>query len=372
MNVMPDRNETLLIRAAVGDREAALAAWHAWRDAVDFDRVDGESVRIVPLLYRNLVRLGVPTAQVARYGSVYRHSWASNRLAFLASARALAALREAGIPTLLLKGAALTILHYRDVGVRSMGDVDALVPPARIGEAAAVLERLGWIATPRASPTRLTPAWIATHYSAGFGDDKGREIDLHWYASADARWPGIDDELWGAAVPVEFEGVPTLALSPTDLLYNVLAHGYASFALHIRWAADATTILANAGGEIDWARFVRLAETRRLVLPVLASLSWVRAELGAAVPDHALRALANAKVTRVDRLEFAHRNSADPFTLGKVLLRHWCWHRRASEAQAPAALVLGFPAYLGRYYGTPDARKVAGLLLRRGLARVRG
>lgn len=370
MNALPDARETLLIRAATGSGPSAVAAWEKWRDSGDFDALDGESVRIVPLLYRNLLRLGVQAPELVRYGSVYRHSWAANRLAFLASARALALLNDANIPTLLLKGAALTVLYYRDVGVRSMGDVDVLVPVARTADAIAALEAAGWFRDEELK-AELTAAHLSTHHSAGFADPKGREIDLHWYASADARWPGADDELWRYSLPVEFEGVATLALSPTDLLYNVLAHGYASFAGHIRWAADAATILANPGNAIDWARFVRIAETRRMVLPLIASLSWLVRELGVVVPDSALSALAKAKVNRVDRLEFEHRNAADPYTIGKVALRHWCWHRRASPVQTPLALTLGFPDYLGRYYGVESAWELPRLLLERGIARIR-
>src|SRR5690606_12069977 len=110
-----------------------------------------------------------------------------------------------------------------------------------------------------------------------------------WYATAEARWPGVDDALWRAAVPVELDGVATLALAPTDLLYNVLSHGFTSFAEHIRWAADAAMIIR--GGGIDWERFVALAIARRFVLPVSMQLRWLVTELALDIPAEAMDAL---------------------------------------------------------------------------------
>jgi hypothetical protein len=335
----PDAQETLLLSAALERGPHAIAAWQRWREANDFDGLDGESVRIVPLLYRNLARQGVPADATLRYASVYRHTWAANRLCFKACARALGLFREAGIETLLLKGAAMTLLHYRDSGVRSMADVDVLVRPERARDAAAILAAEGW-----RGPD--VGALFPMLHAAGHRDAHGHGIDLHWYAALDARWPGADAAFWEAAVPVRFEWIETRALAPTDLLYTVLAHGYGSFAPHLRWAADAATLVRDAA--IDWPRLVRLAETRRLVRAVHAQLAWLRARLGVAVPDEVMAQLASSAVPWIDRLEHAHWTSARPFTPEKVLLRLWCWYRRTTDARG-LALALGFPGWLRSY-----------------------
>ena len=364
MNVMPNDKETLLIRAATGDGEAALAAWRTWRATVDFEDVKGESYRVVPLLYRNLSRLRVPAQELTRYASVYRHNWAANGLAFKAGAQGLAQLHAAGIKTLLLKGAALAALHYRDVGVRSMADVDVLVPHAQALAAAEVLARHGWVPWPRG--TRVDQDFIAANNSVGFEDAKGRQIDLHWYVTREARTRGVDDALWAAAVPVELEGVPTLALGPTDLLYNVLAHGYMTFAEHIRWAVDVAVVVR--GGHVDWERLTRLAIERRFVLQTHALLSWTRDVLAVPVPESVLERLAKAKVPLIDRLEYAHARAEDRYTLDKVILRHWCWYRRATEARG-LGLVAGFPRYLARHFGAAELRDLPGILRDRGIRR---
>ena len=65
----------------------------------------------------------------------------------------VAALREAGVEVVALKGAALAFFHYPEPGLRPMGDLDLLLrEPRDLGRATAVLSRAGWRAlfdTPR-------------------------------------------------------------------------------------------------------------------------------------------------------------------------------------------------------------------------------
>ena len=53
---------------------------------------------------------------------------------------------RAGIECMLLKGAALTLRHYRDFGLRNMGDFDLLIHPHDIERAARLLLQNGWMA----------------------------------------------------------------------------------------------------------------------------------------------------------------------------------------------------------------------------------
>lgn len=368
MNFALSPAHRLLLRAALGEGDDALGAWRSWRDAVDFDAIDGESVRLVPLLYRNLARLGVDRAELGRYVSVYRHTWVKNRLAFATCAEAIAILEEAGIETLLLKGGALALRHYPDQGARAMLDLDVLVRPARAQEAFARLVARGWTRMGRSDLRVLRDRDMVRMNGVGLASPEGRALDLHWYAGADLRTPGADDGFWRAAVPVELAGRKTRALGPTDLLYTVVVHGFTSYERHVRWAADATMIIA--GGEVDWRRLLALAQARRMVLPLRAALGVLRDELGTAVPAEAIEAFAGARVDRVDRYEYEHRVSARPFTTSKVLLRLWTTYRRGSAAHGPA-LALGFVPYLADYYDLDDPRRALPHALSRAVQRLR-
>jgi hypothetical protein len=339
---LPDAAQRRLLEAALGEGEAAPAAHRAWRDLVDLDDVDGESYRLLPLLARNLRRQRVDDG--GRLAGLYRRNFAANALALRAAAEAIAALEAEGIRTMVLKGAALALLHYRDRGARVMGDVDVLVEPPRASAAAEVLARLGY--TPVRAADRFDAAHLARIHSCGLRDRRGRQLDLHWYASGEARRPGDDDRLWQAAVPLSLEGVATRAPCATDHLYLVCAHAFASGTSHLRWIADAAVLLR--GGDIDAGRLVALARARRWVAPLAAALRWLR-DFGLPVPPAALAALDSEPVRLLDRLELAGELAEDRFTPARVLLRLWCRHRRSSPATG-LALAAGFPAFVARAY----------------------
>jgi hypothetical protein len=364
-------DQILLLRAALADGDEALEAWRTWQARTDLDGLDAESQRLLPLLYRNLGRLGVGERATARYASVYRQSWFKNSLAFRDAAHVIDAFSAAGIDTMVLKGAALALLHYRDVGARSMADVDILVSHRRLRDALALLEAEGWTVTfYRTRPAALDPAILSIHHATRFHDKRGRPFDLHWFASQDCLVPGGDDILWQAAVPLQVSGASTRALAPTDQLYHVCAHAYLSGGAHVRWVADAVTILRTSGDRIDWSRLAALADARRLVLPLQLALGFVRAEFGAAVPAAFLDALATRPISRLDRLEHAHNMSERPYTLGKVLLRHWCRHRRSTSSQG-LMRVAAFPRFLCRTYRVHSPWRLPLLAVRRGVSRIR-
>ena len=339
---LPDETQRLLLQAALREGEGAAEAYRAWHQRVVFDEMDGESYRLLPLVARNLKRLRVDDG--GRLAGIYRRNFAANVLKLRASAAVVATLERAGIATMVLKGGALSVLHYADAGARVMGDVDLLVEPARIRAAYAALAGEGF--APVRASDRFDAAHLARIHSCGLRDRGGREIDLHWYASSEARRPGDDDRLWQAAVPLSLDGVATRAPCATDHLYLVCAHAFASGTSHLRWIADAAVLLR--GGDIDPLRLVALARARRWVAPLAAALRWLR-DFGLPVPAPALAALEAEPVPLLDRLELAGDLAEDPFTPARVLLRLWCRHRRSSPARG-LALAAAFPAFVARAY----------------------
>src|SRR5262249_57605268 len=70
---------------------------------------------------------------------VARHQWIRNRYMMETCARLMDLLGRAGIPVLLLKGAAIAAAIEADPGLRSMADCDVLVPRSRALEAAEIV-----------------------------------------------------------------------------------------------------------------------------------------------------------------------------------------------------------------------------------------
>src|ERR1019366_412296 len=140
----PTPLQALLMRAALLDGEAAFQAWRQWYGENGMERLDHGSFRLLPLLYWNLRRQAVQHPMMGILKGIHRLAWVENRLLSRGLAPALETIHGAGIPTLLLKGASLGRLHYADVGLRPMNDLDVLVPEGRTMETIRLLHDHGW------------------------------------------------------------------------------------------------------------------------------------------------------------------------------------------------------------------------------------
>ena len=240
-NCWPTSAQRLLLRAVVLRGAEALAAWQRWTQAVNLDRLDAGSIRLLPQLYRSLEREGVRDPLMSKLKGVYRHTWYGNQLRLRDTGVVLGELNRRGIEPMLLKGAALTLLHYRDSGLRPMEDVDILVRTHQWRAAVGALTDLGW--TPR---VLVTPRRVAASHAMEFADARAQRIDLHWHLLPVSCWPGADDEFWERASTTALRGVRVSVLDATDQLLHTCAHGVKwEHVPPLRWIADAALNLGD-------------------------------------------------------------------------------------------------------------------------------
>src|SRR4051794_36499031 len=104
---------------------------------------------------------------------------------------------------MLLKGASMSVLYYRDAGARPMADLDLLVRRSDLHAAIETLEAHGWR---QAEGDTRAPARAArfTHARPSRGPG-GNAIDLHW---APLYEPVEADGFWQAAVPASSRVFP--------------------------------------------------------------------------------------------------------------------------------------------------------------------
>src|SRR4051812_1297061 len=108
----PNAREELLLRAALLEGPDAALAWRAWLGGGALEAAHGGERRLMGAVYRNLARLGADAPELVRLRGIHRSDWYRNQLLFAAAADAIGLLHGAGIPTLVVKGAALAAVHY--------------------------------------------------------------------------------------------------------------------------------------------------------------------------------------------------------------------------------------------------------------------
>ena len=303
----PTRHQELLLRAALLRGPDALAAWSQWKASVDIDQIDSDSYRVLPLLYHNLRANEVSDPFMGRLRGIYRRTWYQNQVRMHAMTRSLGLLAEAGIQTMVLKGAALISHCYRDYGLRPMEDVDILVPVDQARPAIRTLLAHNFV--PCAAPQDELLDKIAEperHVQIHFKDPRGYELDLQWRLFQESLGPDTSQEFW-PGVAAEIEGIRTRVLTAADQLLHVCVHGLVhgpvwSEASRVRWVADAVVILRSATTEPDWSRLLSQAQRCGFVLPLRDGLAYLQRTLDVPIPNDVTRHLRAIPVSMVDRV----------------------------------------------------------------------
>ena len=342
----PTAEQALLLRAALPGRSDSREAWAEWRSRHDLveTHLDRGSFRLLPLLYRNLVALGHDDPDLPRLKGIYRYWWCSNQRLLYQAAGIVRDLAAAGVPCIVLKGAAAANLHYRDSGVRPMGDIDLLVPLHMAAYAVAHLEKCGW-----RSNRKHVKDLIRYQHSVTLEKD-GAAVDLHWQVFRECIEGDAGDGFWSRSVPLEFLGAQARALGAGDALLHTIVHGMRwREEPTIRWIPDALAILHSSGAAIDWHAVREEARSRQLLLRFVRGLDYLRRVFGAPVPDHVFEQLARTPASPLEQLEYRF------LTLGadgnrKLQMGHAplfaLTYMRLTIGQDPLRTLAGLPSFL--------------------------
>jgi hypothetical protein len=370
--------QLLLLRAALLEGREAVEAAEEWfasrREAAGpgFLNLERGSRRLLPLVYRN-VKEALPSELRNSLREVSVQYWAENQKVFRRLEERLPWFKANGIPTLILKGAALSVLHYRDKGVRPMSDFDILVPEDLAPDAIRRMQRDGWSIVGLFSDAPQNAYFYRHIHAIPFAHPDHGEFDLHWHVSNEATFRGADRAFWEDSVPLSLNTIETRALNPTDQLLHVCVHGFVSDVVApIRWIADAITILRTS--QVDWGRLVKLSQHLRVHLCLAATLSFLRDTFSAPIPSHVIGQITSIRTGISERRYLARLPKLDR-TWPEVFADRWVRHRRA-DPDVPALLRLGsLPHHLQLFFNLPrltDLGPYAFSLLCRRITRVAG
>lgn len=349
-SVWPSPSQVLLLKAGLSTERGARDAWEHWLTQADLEAPDPSSGQVLPLVYSNLRRNGLDLPSMGRLKLHYMAAWAKNQRLFALLGRTLRPLSDHGIDTLVLKGAALVPLFYRDEGARGMGDFDVLVPETKFHDACSVLQAHGW------KPLYHLPEHFDTRFehAIAFLEPAGDSVDLHCHVLIESCERNADDAFWEASRPLEIQGTKARTLCDTDHLLQVLAHGLTWVkSPPVRWVADAMTILREAGVAIDWDRLATQAVERGVTLKVLATVEYLRSTFDADIPTSMGQSLAQAPGSRSERRRYhtlTRNKRGRPVSL---LRHHWSMYHRGIAPSGPLKRITAVPQYL-RFWAQTD------------------
>jgi hypothetical protein len=362
---LPSESQARLLKACLADDDSWKTSWLDWRERAGTVQPDAVSIKLLPLIHWKLGSTALDDPLHALAQSVYLQTLAQNlrREAHLADIVGL--LEEAGVETMLLKGAASSTAYYPSRGLRDMADIDLLVRPDDVGRAVDILVQQRWrpyLDAPHPEIQRQ----IRVRHAWSFTLDTENEIDLHWRPVSYCYAPDVAASFWRHARLGQVAGTAVQVPAPTEQLFHVCAHAvHLTWVPSVRWIADAMTILRQGGVGVDWERLEQLAGAASMTLRLREALSYLRREFGAPIPDEMLGRLAAAQTVGWERREAALHRRRPPLGVWDYLQWRWCHFRRVRPFDArwrrlPA--FAGFVSYLrvwGRTQPVERARRFA-------------
>ena len=204
----------------------------------------------------------VPGTVRERLRSYYVDTAIRNALLLRQTGEAAAALAAERIPVLLLKGLHLARFIYPEPALRSMADVDLMVPRDRLADAERVFLDRGWGPVPRPDIEQFC-TW--SNHLAKLHKDGAPVVELHWSIERPTCPFTLDlDGLWARSRPALLDGVPVRLLAPEDLLLHLALHGSYHHGFDraaLKALVDVNTVVAKHRGELDWAGLAQRANS---------------------------------------------------------------------------------------------------------------
>jgi hypothetical protein len=287
---------SVVSRATTDGRLAQLSATD-WDDILQL----ANRHSVAPLLYQRLRELEpdarIPTSVLLALAKLYLQNAARNSTLYQELGQVLAALQNADIPTIVLKGAHLAESVHDNVALRPMGDVDILVKKTGVVRAGETLLALGY--TSRQRWRDMVDA--ASHHLQPFTKPNAAPVEIHWLIvtqigpNARVVHPfHIDvNGLWERAQPATIAGVQTHVLSPQDLLLHLCIHAsrHRKFRVRLRAFCDIAATIRRYETEIDWEQVQTRSHQWGAENCVYLTLRLARELLKVAVPDTVLENL---------------------------------------------------------------------------------
>jgi hypothetical protein len=349
--------------------DQALEAWTRLRPMLDLDDIwDPEVHRILPLVQRRLREAGAMDPDLPRLHGLARRTWYENQLRIGETVPVIRELEDAGIPTMLLKGMPLALRYYESVAMRPMTDVDVLVPTRRAPDVLKRLARQGWT-----WDSRFVNRF---HHGVGLVGPRGEGLDVHWHLGLpfilDGDEDGSDDDFWNAAEPLQFGGVESRMLAPTDMLLHICVHGgWSDSGAAVRWIADAMTVLRVARDVIEWDRFEDQIGRRRLTLFVSEPLRYLAEVFDAPIPPDVRARIRSMPSTARER--GCRRRSIGPVygegPMGRARMLSVQWGRTSAKWRRMRAL-RALPFFLQQAWSLESVWEVPATAVRKASRRV--
>jgi Uncharacterised nucleotidyltransferase len=283
--LLPTPDDTVLLRACLDKGESGREACESWFGSHDNPKRDlnREFVKsLVPLMSRAVrthsVQVNDTFLTVLRTGALreelrtrtYRHI----------CQRMLSALVAEGIPTIVIKGAAIAETVYPHPAVRHSHNIELLVEPQRLDEIVGLLVPLKFVPSPKIR--------TATRQSIELTHESGLPAVLHCDPFQIPLCNAAVPKMFSRTVGAQISDTPVQVLSPSDALLLSCANEACSGVIESNRSIIDAWFIVDQYRDLDWDLLLQTAHESHLELPLWKRLSYLFHELKSPIPPQFL------------------------------------------------------------------------------------
>lgn len=284
---------------------------HAWHDFVDITSSQG----LAGLALTAPLCDSAPSWAVNSLRVVASRVAASNLHMLQELGRTSEAFHRAGIPLMVLKGAALHLSVYPRRDLRSMSDLDLLVAPHDAVQAVELLKSIGY----SSGASLIREDFFPTqHYEKEMilpGLLPVR-VDLHAHPWRPMQLAQIvaQEAFWEDAIEVPMGDTSILIPGPSTMFIHLAAHAAFHDCSRFIWLYDLKALSEHYADVLDWKAVAARAMQWQVTLAVRKAIEQAESLFGEICPRDVMRKLADAQPTWRERLTLWHtpRDASSP------------------------------------------------------------
>jgi len=287
----PNGKQLLFLKTVLAPKNEFIPLWKQWKSETDLDLIDKSTFRLLPALYLRIKQEeNFEDEWLGKVKGVYRQGWVKNQLFLATASSVVAAFNAKGIPSIFMKGIALLLSSYSDLGGRMMGDIDILIPKDKACEASNLMLSAGYSCVRVPGIKQFNQQNILRftrgNHELSFKSGNGHIVDLHFispfYTVVDPKLIAL---FWNTAVHVEINSIPSLALSPELTFLHVCCHGtiYNSQPSY-RWVMDAMQTLKTSSS-FDWKELIEMSKAMDLMFHLKMATIYLNENFLISIPE---------------------------------------------------------------------------------------
>jgi hypothetical protein len=302
-NPLPTAHQTLLLKACLLDNDQAGQYWEKWMSVNGFsnlssqpssgilpqvyDRLDFASQRLLALLYKKMSAAGVTHPLVTALKGYYRYIWVRNQLLKDELKNIAEVFNAQGVKHIIIKGFPMTEAYYKDLGVRSVLDLDIIIHHDSWHKALAILTNNRWVnKDAQYIPEAVTHS---LHHATHLVKDQF-EVDLHIRFHDFPLTETTVGSFWAEAITYK---PGHNMLRPEHQFISALIHGYDLGGETILRAIVDTTYIIRNTPDFDWKLVLEVVQHNNLQIPAKVVLEYLNNEGICPIPEYTLTALQN-------------------------------------------------------------------------------